>query len=143
MARRFSFRTVDRPIIGQVNTTPLIDVMLVLLILCVISIPAMTHKVPINLSGVEVSQHPPAIYRLDLESNGALRWNGTAIALKALPQRLAMMKRDPDSTLEINASGTARYQDFDRLLAVVKGSGVERVGFTGIDGFASDLDHER
>ena len=140
MARRVSFTSTDQPVIGQVNTTPLIDVMLVLLILCVISIPMMTHKVSIQLP-TGSPQGKPAVYRIDLAPNGALSWNGTPVSLADLPQRLQIAKRDPDSLLEINAYGSARYEDFDRMLAVVKRSGVENVGFVGIDGFASDLDH--
>lgn len=133
MVRRFSFTTTDQPVIGQVNTTPLIDVMLVLLILCVISIPMMTHKVSIQLPGGP-SDGKPAIYRIDLAPDGALSWNGKAVSLSDLPRQLQIVKRDPDSLLEINAYGSARY-------AVVKRSGVENVGFVGIDGFASNLDH--
>jgi biopolymer transport protein ExbD len=141
MSRRFSFTTIDQPLIGQVNTTPLIDVMLVLLILCVISIPMMTHKVSIQLPIKGIIQHQAQTFRLDLAPNGALSWNGLPIGLTDLPQRLQIVKRDPDSQLEINASGSARYEDFDRMLAVVKGSGIEHVGFVGIDGFARTLDH--
>lgn len=140
MAKRFSFTSIDPPLIGEVNTTLLIDVMLVLLILCVISVPMMTHKVSIRLpSGPGTTQ--PAVYQLALASDGALSWNGTAISLADLPQRLQVVKRDPDSMLQINASGSARYEDFDRTLAVVKRSEIENVGFVGIDSFASNLDH--
>ena len=141
MSRRFSFTTIDQPVIGQVNTTPLIDVMLVLLILCVISIPMMTHKVSIQLPIGDVTQRQPPTYRLDLAPNGALSWNGVPIGLAELPQRLQVVKRDPESLLEINANGSARYEDFDRMLAVVKRAGIEHVRFVGIDGFASNLDH--
>ena len=140
MSRRFSFTTADPPVIGQVNTTPLIDVMLVLLILCVISIPMMTHKVSIQLPNGPGNAKPP-VYQLALAPNGALSWNGTAVSLAELPQRLQVVKRDPESLLEINANGSARYEDFDRMLAVVKRAGIEHVGFVGIDGFASNLDH--
>jgi biopolymer transport protein ExbD len=140
MARRSSFTTSDQPVIGQVNTTPLIDVMLVLLILCMISIPMMTHKVSIQLPAGD-PYGKPAVYRIDLAPDGALSWNGTAVSLADLPQRLQNVKRDPGSLLEINTHGSAHYEDFDRMLAVVKRSGVENIGFVGLDSFASDLDH--
>lgn len=128
-------------VISDVNTTPLIDVMLVLLILCVISIPIMTHKVAIRLPGDDpgLSQQTQ-VHRLALAADGGLSWNGMPTSLAALPGRLETLKRDPEAMLELSSNGMARYEDFDRLLAVVKRSGIERIGFTGNNAYAGQLD---
>lgn len=133
------FATSDEGAIGEVNTTPLIDVMLVLLILCVISIPVMNHKVSIQLpSGPSATQ--PQIYRLALDAEGRLSWNGVPTSLVDLPRRLEAMEHNPNSQLEISADGAARYETFDRMLVVVKRSGVDSIAFAGHGSFASNLD---
>jgi len=128
---RISFTTADDSVVGEVNTTPLIDVMLVLLILCITSIPLMHHKVLIKLPGegpLPTLLEPP-IHRLTLDAAGRLSWNGAPTSLAALPGQLEVMARDPRSQLEIRTDGAARYEEFDGMLAVVKKSGVDWIAF--------------
>src|SRR5688572_1013439 len=114
---------VESEPIGDLNTTPLIDVMLVLLVMFIVTIPIATHKVALDLptgpGGPE-----PKVFRLDMDPAGRLRWDGTPIAEAQLPARLAAVREaGPDSTLEFRADGESRYEDFDRVLATLKRSG--------------------
>lgn len=139
MRRRPICSLADDAVMGEVNTTPLIDVMLVLLILCVISIPIMDHKVSIRLptDGLEETQ---LVHHLAMDSAGRLRWNNVPTTLAELPRYLEQVERNPDSTLVIGTSGAARYEDFDRMLSVVKRSGVERITFQGHETFVGAID---
>ena len=130
-------------LMSDLNTTPLIDVMLVLLIMFIITIPLMTHSVKIDLpQGIEVVDSDPEIHTLALGKSGALTWNGAAISEADLPARIAAFRKGaPDyGFLQLSTDADARYEDFDRVLAIVKKSGVERLGFLGNERFAETLD---
>ena len=128
---RNPFAIAEEAAIGEVNTTPLIDVILVLLILCVISIPLMNHKVTIQLPAGPGTVEP-AVHRLALDAQGRLTWDGAPTTLAALPRQLQILEPNQDSMLEISTDGAPRYEDFDRMLVVVKKSGVDRIGFRGL-----------
>ena len=118
------------PIVA-INTTPLVDVMLVLLIMFIIIIPAATHKVPLDLPQPgPVVATPPPVHQLDIAANGALAWNGVALPAGALPARLAALAADPARPeLHLNAAGEARYEQVDVILAQIRGAGITRLGF--------------
>ena len=117
---------------SALNITPLIDVMLVLLVMMILTIPAMTHKVPIDLpqSGPPTTEHP-VIHQLDLAANGALRLDGAALDPAALPGRLAVLKADPTAELHFRPDSEARYERVDEVLAMTKRAEVRRLGFVG------------
>ena len=126
--------------ISDLNTTPLIDVMLVLLIMFIVTIPIATHGVKIDLP-TRPGHSEPETHRLDLDRAGRLAFDGSTIAPAALaPQLRAMLARSPESVVHFRAAGDARYEDFDRTLAIVKGAGVERLGFVGNEGFVGALE---
>jgi biopolymer transport protein ExbD len=128
-------------LISDLNTTPLIDVMLVLLIMFIVTIPIGTHKVRIDLpSAPKVLTEEPPIHELAIDAGGSLSWDGARVAEAGLPSRLAAMKaKQPDAVLRLRADGLARYGVFDRVLATVKRAGVERLGFVGNDRFLAAL----
>jgi len=117
---------------SALNITPLIDVMLVLLVMMILTIPAMTHKIPIELPqpGKGPTQHP-VIHQLDLAANGALRLDGATVEPAALPGRLTVLKADPQAELHVNTDPRARYDRFDQTLATIKRAGITRLGFVG------------
>jgi biopolymer transport protein ExbD len=122
---------------STINTTPMIDVMLVLLIIFIISLPLTTHSVKITLPPPGDSQRDPETHRLALDSASRLTWDGAPIAEAALPARLAAFRHSgPDDFLLFRAEAETRYEDFDRVLAHVKRAGVERLGFDRNDRFA-------
>ena len=136
--RRPAFAVPVSQPIGDLNTTPLIDVMLVLLIMFIVTIPIGTHKVAVDLpqGNPPRAEVPPTIHRIDLAADGALLWDGAAIAQAALPARLAAMRGEENAQLHLRADGAARYEDYDRVLATIKGAGIERLGLVGNEAFA-------
>ncbi|HEX8571461.1 MAG TPA: biopolymer transporter ExbD [Allosphingosinicella sp.] len=134
--RRIAFAHVAEQPIGTINTTPIIDVMLVLLIMFIITIPVMTHSVKIDLPSGSPGPEPE-IHQLTLDSASRLTWDGAPIDESALPARLAAFQATaPDGVLHFRADAETRYEDFDRVLADVKRAGVTRLGFVGNERFA-------
>ncbi len=124
--------------IAAINITPLIDVMLVLLIMMILTLPMMTHKVSVDLPTPSKTPMPPLpTHRLDIASSGALTLDGVAIAEADLPARLQAIREDKDSVLTINPDAASRYVVFDRVLATIKRNGISRLGFVGNAQFAS------
>ena len=127
-----------------INTTPLIDLMLVLLVMLMFSIPVATHKLPLD---VPVGPHPatPApVHRLDIDAAGRFSWDGRAIADAELAPRLARLAADPAlPVLHFAADAETRYARVDETLAVVLGAGVTRLGFVGNERYLAMLDRPR
>ena len=123
-----------------INTTPLIDLMLVLLVMFIISIPIATHKVPLELPPPIPGEPAPA-HRLDLDAAGRLYWDGRPITDAALAPLLVRLAADPAAPeLHIAADGETRYERVDETLAVIARAGVTRMGFVGNERFANMMD---
>ena len=133
-----AFATANDQPIMELNTTPLIDVMLVLLIMFILTIPLATHAVKLNLpTGGPPPLNEPKVHRIDLQPGGGILWDGAPLPAAQLPGRLdAFLAVRDDAVLELRADGGARYEDFDKLLATVKRSGIERLAFVGNERFA-------
>lgn len=128
---RFFTPTESYQPIAAINTTPLIDMMLVLLILFIVTIPISTHKVPLDLPArVPGPPDPRPVHRLDIDAAGRTLWDGAAVTMPQLRARLAALAADPaDPSLHLNADGAARYETVDQVLADVQRAGVTRLGF--------------
>jgi biopolymer transport protein ExbD len=127
----------------MINTTPLIDLMLVLLVMMMLSIPVATHEMPLDVPPPSPTPQgpPPPAHRLDIDAVGRLSWDGRPIADSELPPRLAQMARDPvEPVLHFAADGETRYERVDETLAVVLRAGVTRMGFVGNARFHQMLD---
>jgi len=116
---------------AELNITPLIDVLLVLLVMLMLSIPLATHKVEIDITPPGVgSNAPPEVNRLRLDAAGTTFWNDAKMDSDRLKSRLEIMARSPqNSVLHFKADAAARYERFDQVVALIKRSGVESVGF--------------
>jgi biopolymer transport protein ExbD len=128
----------DDPI-NQLNTTPLIDVMLVLLIMFIVTIPISAHQVPVDLPQGQPTQLDPVLHRLELGAGGALELNGRPVSDAALGPALRAIAVEPNASLALRVEGEARYERFDQVLAAVKSAGVTRLGMVGNEGFAAAL----
>jgi biopolymer transport protein ExbD len=129
--------------IASLNTTPLIDVMLVLLIMFIVTIPLMSHSVKIDLpSGPPPGAPiPPRIERLDMDAGGRLAWNGRSISEASLQARLVEFREArPDGVLHFRTDGQARYEDFDRVLAIVRRARIDQLAFLGNESFVKAIE---
>jgi biopolymer transport protein ExbD len=119
-----SFQPADDAPMSELNTTPLIDVMLVLLIMFIITIPISSHKVPLELP-VGTPGPEPMIHRLTLDAAGRTFWDGEAVDPRGLSARLAAHVADPAAPmLQVSAEAETRYERFDEVLAAVRRAGV-------------------
>src|SRR3712207_792654 len=132
-----SFASDHQMPMSELNTTPLIDVMLVLLIMFIITIPISTHKVPLDLpGGVPPERQEPIVHRLNLDNAGRISLDGTPVPDAELPERLAAISAEPTSELHLRAESETLYDRFDRVLAAVKRAGVTRLGLVDNERFA-------
>ena len=120
----------------EMNTTPLIDVMLVLLIMFIITIPVATHAIPIDLPAATPptpeQQIDPVKNKLILTQGNEILWNGGAINEKQLVTNLEATKGlDPEPELQYQPDAQASYDLSVKVLNIIKGSGVTKFGFVG------------
>jgi biopolymer transport protein ExbD len=119
----------------EMNTTPLIDVMLVLLIMFIITIPPQTHAVKIDLpqnSPPVDNQIDPVKNKLGIDAAGTIYWNGAPIDKLVLRQYLdATVRMNPEPELQFEPDPQTRYVVVDNVLAIIKRSKVTKMGFIG------------
>jgi len=123
-------RTADSGYFNAINVTPFIDVMLVLLVIILLSLPIASHKLPLDLPQPGPAL-PAAAHQLAIDRAGMVYFDGRTIADAELPATLAAMQTDPSAVLQLNPDPEARYERFDQILAMVKRAGVTRLGFVG------------
>lgn len=126
----------------EMNTTPLIDVLLVLLIMFIITIPVQTHAVKLDLPVDSPDQPPPLIdpvkNRLGITPTNQILWNDTPVSLTQVETYLAQTKSMvPEPELQFQPDAVSAYLTVDRVLAVIKDSGVTKFGFVGNEQYSS------
>ncbi len=128
---RVRYQPSDTPF-SQMNITPLIDVMLVLLVMLILAVPAAMHQTSVNLpqQGPITTMKPPIIQNLVVTSDGVAHWNGAIVDDTALQAKLRTLAAAGD-TLRIETDGYARYERFNQLIAMVNEAGVQNLGFVG------------
>jgi biopolymer transport protein ExbD len=128
----------DEPMM-DINTTPLIDIMLVLLIMFIITIPVMTHAVKLDMPRASnaPSLTQPVIINLEIDFDGTVLWNGAAIPdidqLDVYFRREA--RNDPQPELHIRPNKRADYDTVARVLASAQRNGMKKIGFVGNEQF--------
>jgi biopolymer transport protein ExbD len=135
-----SDNTAGEPIM-DINTTPLIDVLLVLLIMFIITIPIQTHAVKLDLPQSQPNDTPPPVdpikNKVVITEAGAILWNGTPVSPLQLRQYLDVSQQmDPVPELHLQPEPTARYEVVDQVLAITKQARVEKMGFVGNEQYA-------
>src|SRR5258708_63785 len=126
----------------DINTTPLIDVMLVLLIMLIITIPIQTHAVKLDLPVNQPNQPPPPIDPVKnivvVTADGKILWNGNPVTQPQLRQYLDITQQmNPVPELHLQPEATARYELVDEVLAVTKQAHVTKMGFVGNEYYMS------
>jgi biopolymer transport protein ExbD len=127
----------DEPMM-DINMTPLIDVMLVLLIMFIITIPVMTHAVKLDMPRATnaPSTVQPVVINLEIDFDGTVLWNGTPVDLESLEgyfRREAAIEPQPE--LHIRPSKRAKYDVVARVLASAQRNGMRKIGFVGNEQF--------
>jgi len=127
-----------RPMI-EMNTTPLIDVMLVLLIMLIITIPIQTHAVKFDVPTCTNCPKPDAIKNeVAITRAGAILWNGEEVGEDGLRYELALIRRMPTAPeLHLRPDAEARYEVVDRVLGDIKRADIKKFGFVGNEAYAN------
>ncbi len=128
----------------EMNTTPLIDVMLVLLIMFIITIPIQTHAVKVDLPQNSDASTPPPVdpqkNKITIDPAGVITWNGARVDEVTLRQYLDQSTAIvPEPELHFQPDPQARYEVVDRTLAVIKRSAVTKLGFIGNEQYRNDF----
>jgi biopolymer transport protein ExbD len=127
----------DEPMM-EMNMTPLIDVLLVLIIMFIITIPVMTHAVKLDMPRPNNApqQTDPVVINLEIDFDGTVLWNGSAVTVDALD---AYFRReaaaDPQPELHIRPNKRASYDVVARVLAAAQRNGLLKIGFVGNEQF--------
>ena len=120
-------------VVSAINTTPLVDVMLVLLIIFLITIPVVTTSIPVTLpkEKVEVRETKPENITLSVDAGGRIYWNDLRIAnTAALIERLKKVAvLNPQPEVQIRADGGAAYDAVGRIIYACQRAGIAKVGF--------------
>ena len=124
----------------DINTTPLIDVMLVLLIMFIITIPIQTHAVKMNMpvpNNAPPPPKPPTIIRIDLDFDGTMGWNGEIIPDRGtLEQRLQQVAAEPDQPeVHLRPNKLVTYKYVAMVMASAQRLGVTKIGIVGNEQF--------
>jgi biopolymer transport protein ExbD len=129
----FAVTSFPREPLGEINTTPLIDVLLVLLIVFVMSIPMATNSLEVELPTTIVEHRPdPVRNLLTVEADGDLFWNGRAIDEPELAGQLAQIRAmTPEPEVQFRPEANASYERSARVLLIVKQSRISNFGFLG------------
>ena len=124
----------------EINTTPLIDVMLVLLIMFIITLPVMSHAVKLDMP--RPSSAPPPTeeivepIRVDIDWDGSIIWNGSLVQLGQLENYFrAEAAKQPQPELHVRPDRRANYDTVAKVLALAQRNGMQRIGFVGNEQF--------
>jgi len=128
----------DPEVMLDINTTPLIDVMLVLLVMLIITIPIQLHAVHLEMPvGVPPSVAPPAAVRIDIDDAGVVHWQGEPLAAAQLDARLAAIARQPvPPDVHVRPSSNCSYAVFAKVLSASRRAGLTKVAVIGSEQFA-------
>ncbi len=126
--------------LAEMNTTPLIDVMLVLLIMFIMAVPLASHAIEFDLPRGDgpKPEHILKENRLTIAAGGAVAWNGKGLSEAELLATLRVAENIvPEPLVLFEPDGAAPYGQTARVLRIVKGSGLSAFAFVGNDRFAS------
>ncbi|RYF55034.1 MAG: biopolymer transporter ExbD [Comamonadaceae bacterium] len=129
-----SFGTQDDAdeVMNEINMTPLVDVMLVLLIIFIITVPVMKHAVPVDLPKASNQREDikPETIRLSISADGKYHWNETTVTDEELEPRLkAEAIKDPQPDLHIRGDKEVRYERVAQAMSAAQRAGVRKIGF--------------
>lgn len=122
----------DNEVMSEINMTPLVDVMLVLLIIFIITVPVLTHSVKVDLPRVsnEKQEIKPQTITLTVKADGAVFWDDTPIDAAVLELKLSeQAQKQPQPEVHIRGDKAAPYEHVLKTMAAVQQSGLLKLGF--------------
>jgi biopolymer transport protein ExbD len=124
----------------DVNTTPLIDVLLVLIVTLIITLPVMTHAVKLDLPQNQNPPQPPTppeVIDLEIDFDGTIVWNGTPASLQQVDGYFSTEStKDPQPEIHLNPDGMAKYDVVAKVLAAAQRNRMTKIGFVNTSEFA-------
>ena len=132
----------DGGVMVEMNTTPLIDVMLVLLIMFIMSLPVQTHAVKLDMPRPNQNTNPPAppvVHTVEVDFDGTVIWDGNVT--QDLPQvtryLASVAASQPQPEVHLRPHRLAKYDTVAKILAIAQRLGVKKIGFVGNEQFLS------
>ncbi len=122
----------NNEVMSEINMTPLVDVMLVLLIIFIITVPVLTHSVKLDLPRADntLNEIKPDTINLAVTEGGVIHWNETVITMEDLEQRLqAMAVQEPQPEIHLRGARTVAYEHVVQVMAAVQRAGILKLGF--------------
>lgn len=122
----------DTEVMNEINMTPLVDVMLVLLIIFILAVPVLTHSVKVDLPRADntPSDIKPETINLSVDAAGKIFWNEAEITSEDLNLRLAVeANKNPQPEIHIRGDKTVDYEHVIKTMAAVQRSGILKLGF--------------
>lgn len=127
----------DSEVMSEINMTPLVDVMLVLLIIFIITVPVLTHSVKVDLPRADNTPNEikPETINLAVNEKGEVFWGETQISLEDLDARLAVeAAKNPQPEVHILGDKAVQYEHVLKTMAAVQRSGMLKLGFVSEPG---------
>ncbi|MDI1300905.1 MAG: biopolymer transporter ExbD [bacterium] len=119
-------------VISEINMTPLVDVMLVLLIIFMLTVPVLTHSIKLDVPSASAvaEQAKPDTVIISVAADGGLFWNEVSVSESELRQRLAgSAARKPQPVLRLRGDRKTEYDHIIQVMAMMQGAGIEKLGF--------------
>jgi biopolymer transport protein ExbD len=124
--------TSDSAPMSEINVTPMVDVMLVLLVIFMVTAPLITHKIAIDLPQAAAQRNPgkPDIVTLAIDADGKLYWNDQPVTAEEWRVRVrSAALKDPQPELHLRAEKSTQYQQLAEIMADAQAAGMARIGF--------------
>lgn len=122
----------DDDVMSEINMTPLVDVMLVLLIIFIITVPVLTHSVNLDLPRAQNTPNriEPDTVSISVTASGQVHWNETALNADELKQRLAAAaKQNPQPEIHLRGDKSVEYEHVAKAMAAIQQAGILKLGF--------------
>lgn len=122
----------DDEVMSEINMTPLVDVMLVLLIIFIITVPVLTHSVKVDLPRADNTPNEikPETINLAVTAHGQIHWNESTVTFEELESRLAeAAQQEPQPEVHIRGDRQVEYEHVLKAMAAVQRAGVAKLGF--------------
>ena len=122
----------DEEVMSEINMTPLVDVMLVLLIIFIITVPVLTHSVNLDLPRAHntPNQIEPDTVSISVTEGGQVHWNETPVSKAELQQRLELAaQKDPQPEIHLRGDRAVKYEHVAKTMAAIQRAGVLKLGF--------------